>query len=178
MLPRLLSCYVAASTFNAFPEIPLTLGIRHIHTPEQCIVAHGLALPGVKISETTPPVRVKDYTLISFRIGATQTARMFTDDSCKSHLLLQEGEGERAYMFATLTVQAIGNLGHSVRLHTTLMRKPSDLERLVCTSSRDSVFRAIVRGRIIQDSDDNLAEYRRMVLAKDGQAEEDEPESP
>ena len=177
MLPRLLSCYIAASTFNAFPEIPLVLGIRHIHTPEQFVIAHGLALPGAKISKTTPPVRVKDYTLTSFRIGSSQTARMFTDDSCKCHLLLQEGDNERAYMFATLTVQAIGNLGHSVRLHTTLMRKPSDLERIIFRSSRDSVFRAIVRGRIIQEDDKNLAEYRRMVLAKAQQAE-DEPKSP
>ena len=172
MLTRLLSCYISAATFNAFPEIPLVLGIRHIHTPEQVIVAHGLALPGVHITETTPPIRVNDYTLISFRFGASNTARMFTDNSCKSHLLLQEGKSERAYMFATLSVQAIGMLGHSVRMHSTLMRKPSDLERLINMSSRDSVFHAIVRGRIIQDDDENLVEYRRMVFAKDQQSEQ------
>ena len=154
----------------SFPDIPLDLGIRHIHTPEHFAVAHGLTLPGFELTHTSPPTRVNDYALIAFRFrtlfGADHAARMFSNDRCTSHVLLQEGNNDRAYMLATFNVSRCCAAGHTVSLRGTMLRKPTGLERMLgpVTVTRGGIFHAIMMGYSVREEDENLRRYRRMVL--------------
>ena len=155
-------------TTLAFPEIPLDLGIRHIHTPEHFAVAHGMALPHFKLTETSPPQRVGEYALIAFRfrtIFGERSARMFTDDRCVSHLLFQDAD-DRAYLLTTLAVTQNGIFGHNIRVHGTVFNERPLLERLAtaATVTREGVHDAILRGYSVRNEDENLLAYRRMVL--------------
>ena len=159
---------VLPATTLAFPEIPLDLGIRHIHTPEHFAVAHGMALPNFKLLDSSPPQRVGDYTLIAFRfrtIFGERSARMFTDNRCSSNLLLQD-EDDRAYLLTTLTVTQNGAFGHSIRVDGTVFNDRPLLERLAtaATVTREGVHDAILRGYSVHNEDVNLLTYRRMVL--------------
>ena len=170
MLAPLLCFMAATSNTLFFPEVPLDLGIRHIHTPEHFAVAHGLTLPGFRLVASSPPVLVQNYTLIAFRFttlfGREHSARMFTNDKCKSHLLFQEGRNDRAYLLATLDVTRCGKLGHAINLRGTLLREPSVIEKMLgpFTVTRDGIFQAIMEGYSVRDEDENLRLYRRMVL--------------
>jgi hypothetical protein len=165
-------CYLtAACTTLMFPNVALDLGIRHIHTPEHFAVAHGLTLPGFELVDSTPPVRVKDYALVSFRFrtlfsAEVRSARMFTNDRCTSHLLFQD-HADRATMLATFSVKGVGMSGHSLHLSGTPLGELAPLERLLgaVTVTRDGVLQAILTGYgVMGDEDENLRLYRRMVL--------------
>lgn len=168
-------CYIAAAcTTLTFPDVALDLGVRHIHTPEHFAVAHGLTLPGFELVSTTPPVRVNDYALVSFRFrtlfsAEVRSARMFTNDRCTSHLLFLD-HADCATMLATFTVTNVGATGHALHLSGTPLREPEPLERLLgaVTVTRGGVLQAMLRGYgVVADEDENLRRYRRMVLFND-----------
>ena len=165
-------CYItAACNTLVFPNVALDLGIRHIHTPERFAVTHGLALPGFELVDTTPPARVSDYALVSFRFrtlmgSGVQSARMFTNDPRVSHLLFMD-HADRASMLATFSVERVGASGHALHLSGTPLGEEEPLKSMfgTFTASRGDVVHAMLRGYgAAGDENENLGRYRRMVL--------------
>jgi hypothetical protein len=52
-----------------FPHIPYRTGMRHIHTPEQCVETYAVLPPGFRITRTDPPQKHGAYHTIAFRFN-------------------------------------------------------------------------------------------------------------
>jgi hypothetical protein len=159
---------VLPPTTLRFPDIPLELGVRHIHTPEHFPIAHGLSLPGFAITSTHPPQRVSDYTIIAFcfqSVFGERSARMFTNDRCTSNILFQDSD-DRAYLLTTLRVTPNGLFGHDININGNVFVERPLLEQIATSIviTHQSMHDTILHGYSVYEEDSNLLAYRRMVL--------------
>jgi hypothetical protein len=157
-----------------FPHIPYDVGLRHIHTPEQCVDAYGLLPPGFQILKTLTPIRMGSCDVVQFTfttiLGGVRHASLFSSDVDSSQLLFFNASLKPA-LLASLRVRPSGRGGHSLLVTGSYLAKPEGvLERLLTRRavSKKAIHDAIqigYRGSVGKPEDANLKEYRRRVLA-------------
>jgi hypothetical protein len=174
-----LSPYIV-HTFT-FPHIPYHRGLKHIHTPEQCIEAYAVLPPGFEIVQTHPPQRLRAYHTIGFRFKTILCGReerhhatLFTSSPDTSQLLLMDEEGVpymlvcysvRAYV-PPRTTSAPFEGGHTLLVTGSYLRTPTELE-VLCTRrpvERHVVLNAIQSHHRDTYEDAYLKAYRHRVL--------------
>ena len=155
-----------------FPLIPYSAGVYHIHSPNYFMGAHGFAMPGFKLLETSKPRVVRDYVHSEFvfqtHFGKT-SARMFSNSLNTSHLLLMDPDGVPC-LLGRLTLQRCSARGFIVSAHADLLRPASVWERCLGGRRRvkqSEVLRAINLGYSDFRSELNLKRYVNMVYNTD-----------
>ena len=151
-----------------FTGIPYTEGVRHIHSPEQLVRAHGLAAPGFEIVETWEPMWVRDHVLLRFRYRTwfgEGEGRLFTDRSASSVVWVANA-GMTAGLTAKLRVWAVGAQGFGLEVKAAEFGTRGLLETWARPTERptsEDVARAMLEGSV-QAKDANLQEYMRRAL--------------
>jgi len=159
-----------------FPHIPYHLGLRHIHTPEQCVEPYALIPPDFRITQTYPPQCLNAYRAVGFRfttvLGKGQHyGTMFSCSPECSQLLLMDPTGT-PYMLVSYSVRAYVPRatssfegGHTLVVTGSYLRVPDELELLL---TRRLVTKEVVQGCIqVHKSaceDKNLKIYRHGVM--------------
>ena len=159
------------------PQVPLASAVRHIHSPEQFLEAHGLAPPGARVTETFKPVgpgrrtRTESDHLIAFDLQTAEgpmRGRMFSQEAWTSHIVLLDRD-DRVCLLGRLAVKPDGVCGVAVRVWTDLARGVGgwDPAAAVLGASEAAVRAAILAGEQEEgrpEEDANLRLYRRRVL--------------
>ena len=129
-----------------FPRLPYSAGVHHIQSPQRVIEAHGLALPGFRLLETSSApsgeeeVRADGYVFMEFayrtHVTGRATGRMFTKARGTSHVLLldplESGGGGVPWLLAQLTVtRCVETFGHRLTVRADLLRPATVFERLL-----------------------------------------------
>jgi hypothetical protein len=166
-----------SSTFHfSFPNIPLDLGIRHIHTPESFAISHRLTMPDFELMEVSEPWRSGNYAVVSFKFRTLlgeNTARMFSNERNTSYILISSPNHPENKVLTTLTVKKEGMFGHklcvsSMFLNSQQITPPSPMDMISgfgpSILTQESVDDAIRQGYTVRMEDPNLLTYRRMVL--------------
>jgi hypothetical protein len=166
-----------SSTFQfSFPNIPLDLGIRHIHTPESFALSHRTSMPDFELMDVTPPWRCGNYAVISFKFRTLlgeNDARMFSDEKTTSYLIISTPNCPDSKVLTTLRVKREGTFGHKLHVSSMFLdpqrtntHSPLDQIAGFGTSilTQQSVEDAIREGYAVKKEDPNLLIYRRMVL--------------
>ena len=152
------------------PRVPLELGRRHIHTPEHLAATHRMTLPHLRILETRQPLRVGNYTMITFDFSTlfgNGRATMFSCDPGLSHLFLLDS-GRSPLFLARLAVgpDPENPHGHVVRAQGEFLRPPTWLERALAPAffSLHAAENSLIFGYHVPGEDANLRAYRLAVL--------------
>ena len=168
---QLMLLIASKSATFLFPNVPIDFGIRHIHTPEHLSQAHPLTFPNFRIlPNASRPVVHQNCALVAFdfEVGFVPrrfTARMFTDNCCKSHILVMDSEF-RSCLQVTLGVKPLGLKGHQLDVDITPYMQVSKLARALAPIWRrlhwleDTVFWAYDAGPM----SDALRKYRLCVM--------------
>ena len=98
-----------------FPNVPYAFGLRHIHTPEHIASTHRLGMPFYKVTDSTPPTTLRDFTFVQFKAGPCHSVCMFTRTPNSSHMLF-ERDGQLTASVC-MGVQALGK-GHTLTVDT------------------------------------------------------------
>ena len=151
-----------------FGSVPYEQGVRHIHCPEHIQNAHGLTMPGFRITQTHPPQPAGAGAIVAFSyktVFGRGQARMFTDDRSKSNVCLFDRD-DNPFFMANLEVFPEGLHGHRVVVRGQFFRPPTWLQAMLAPSYlnmhllEDQFFWAYSVAR----EDPNLRQYRRRVL--------------
>ena len=172
----------AVNQAYTFARIPIREAARHIHCPEQAIVAHGLQPPGFALRAVHPPRHVLGYDAVDFDyetcLGGGR-AVLFTNDPFAAHLLFFEtdrssGNQTKPHFIAMLRARPAGHTGHTLTVTTQFLTPPTALERLClpwqrCGVSKGSVRNALehtpgARVPVRPDAHPHLQTYRWRVL--------------
>ena len=166
-----------SSTFQfSFPNTPLDLGIRHIHTPESFAISHRLTMPDFELMEVSEPWRCGNYAVISFKFRTLlgeNNARMFTNEKNTSYIIISTPGNPETKVFTTFRVKKEGAFGHRLHVssmfldsHRNTFPFPMDLVSGFGTSilTQESIDDAIRQGYTVKEEDPNLLTYRQMVL--------------
>lgn len=168
LFPSLLARAFTPQLFT-FPGVPFDMGVRHIHSPEHFVSAHGLAPPGFEIVETSWPRMVKDHVVMGFRYRTwfgEGTGRLFTDDWTKSMVWL-ESDNHKCWLTSSLRVWREGTQGYGVSVETSEHGGDRPLlERMawIKGAKAEAVLTAASTGYGTTQEDPNLRDYRRLVL--------------
>ena len=163
-----------------FPHIPYHNGLRHIHTPEQCIEVYGILPPKFVIVKTHAPQRINAYNAVGFSFTTIMCAHnerhhaeFFSSSPESSQLLLMDTEGT-PYLLVSYSVRAYFPQhatsspfegGHSLMVTGSYLRTPTELETLCSRRivDRQAVQNAIQTHREVCE-DKHLRAYRHNVL--------------
>ena len=170
----LAALFKPASTYilhtYTFPNIPYSAGIYHIHSPMHFMEAHGFALPGFKIIETSAQQWMGNYVVTEFNFtthfGGPMRAKIFSGTVDTSHILVRDCGGEPCIL-GRLKVQKLSASGHTVHARGDLLRPARVWERLVGGQRlvrREGVERAIRLGYSNFKNDMNLMLYVNLVM--------------
>ena len=138
--------------------------------------AHGFAMPGFKITETSAPQWMGNYVVTEFNFtthfGGPKRAKIFSGALDTSHVLVRDCGGEPCIL-GRLKVQKLSASGHVVHVHGDLLRPARVWERIVGGQKlvrSEGVERAIRLGYSNFKNDMNLMLYVNLVMnaAKDG----------
>jgi hypothetical protein len=151
-----------------FPGVPFDVGVRHIHSPEHFVAAHGLSPPGFEIVETSAPLWIRDHVLMGFRYRTwfgEGEGRLFTDDWTKSMVWLASN-GQKCGLTSSLRVWREGTQGYGVAVEASEYGDRPLLERWAWkqATETDVVLNAASTGYGTMREDPNLRDYRRLVL--------------
>jgi hypothetical protein len=160
--------------------VPYALGVRHIHSPAHCVPAHGLALPGFRITETRPPRRMSEFVASEFTYrtylsGGPAQGRLFSSAPDTSHLLLMDPDGIPCLLARLKVVRLPGGCGHRVETRAALLRLPTPWERLLlllsmARSREGRVRRSVLRCAFFFTADGGssreLTHYLALVLQR------------
>jgi hypothetical protein len=162
------SAFYISHTFP-FPTIPYSAGVYHIHSPSYFMEAHGFALPGFKLLETSKPRVVRDYIYSEFTFrtyfGKT-TARVFSNSLNTSHVLLMDPDGIPC-LLGRLSLEKCSARGFIVTAHADLLRPANVWERLFGGLRRvrkNEVLRSVNLGYSDFKNDLNFKSYVNMVF--------------
>ena len=168
------SAYHVAQGALELVAVPYALGIRHIHSPAHCVSAHGLALPGFRLTETCPPRTMNEFVASEFMYetllcGAPAQGRLFSASPDTSHVLLMDPDGVPCLLARLKVVRLLGG-GHSIETRAALLRQPTAWERLLllpamARSREGRVRRSIWRCAGAAD-DQDLTQYLALVLQR------------
>jgi hypothetical protein len=163
------SSYFISHSF-AFPSIPFSAGVYHIHSPLHFMEAHGFTLPGFKIIETSTPQSMGDYIVAEFfystHFTGRMSARVFSSTSHTSHIVLMDPDRVPC-LLGKLTLERCSTHGHRVCARADLLRPATVWERMVGGQrlvKEADVERSIKLGYSNFKNDLNLARYVNMVL--------------
>ncbi len=138
--------------------------------------SHGFALPGFKITSTSPPQWAGNYIMTEFNFttyfNGPMTAKIFSGALDTSHILVRDCDGG-ACLLGRLSVQKLSASGHVVHARGDLLRPATVWERLLGgerLAKRENVERAVKMGYGSFKTDMNLILYVNLVMAasKDG----------
>jgi hypothetical protein len=167
--------FTTTAQFFTFPNIPLDLGIRHIHTPETYEISHKLSFPHFELVDVSEPYTVGNHAVIHFRFRTLlgeRVAHMFTNDRCVSHVLINDIASNQ-HILTTFSVVRDGMFGHKLRVKSQVITPTTDIAypSTYCISgfgpvvlSSEHVADAIREGYRAKHENPYLLEYRRMVL--------------
>ena len=166
--------------FN-FPNVPIDLGIRHIHTPESFALSHKLTMPEFQLLDVSKPWAHGNYAVITFSFKTllgTSHARMFTNDRCTSYILFSNYEHmPSSKVLTTLRVQREGTFGHQLQVESMCIDEvrniiPMSMHHILGFGTplftKSTIADAIREGYAVKDENPNLLAYRRMVLFGEG----------
>ena len=166
------SAYFISHSF-AFPSVPFSAGVYHIHSPIHFMEAHGFTLPGFKIIETRAPESMGQYVVAEFiyttHFTGRMSARVFSSTLHTSHIVLMDPDGVPC-LLGKLTLGKCSTHGHSVCAHADLLRPATIWERMVGGPrlvKEADVEKSIKLGYNNFNTDMNLAHYMHMVLECD-----------
>jgi hypothetical protein len=158
--------------FN-YQNIPYHLGIRHIHALEHVADIHILSFPFFKLKNTTLPVTIGPYSIISCYcevFGAEKRVKMFTNkpNECQIMCFFNEKNPQlHIHLSVSPLLQNKNKMnGHSLTMVCTYYRAPKwiylRLKPLFdfLHFMEDSLFWSYD----FREQDLNLAKYRRMVI--------------
>jgi hypothetical protein len=170
------SAYHVAQGALELVGVPYALGVRHIHSPGHCVPAHGLALPGFRITETQPPRHMVGDEFVASEFmyqthfhGAPAQGRLFSAAPDTSHVLLMDPDGIPCLLARLRVVRRLGG-GHCVETRAALLRQATPWEHLLLLPSmgrqrEGRVRRSIGRCAGATDSRD-LTLYLALVLQR------------
>jgi hypothetical protein len=138
--------------------------------------SHGFALPGFKITNTSPPQWIGNYIVTEFNFtthfNGPMTAKIFSGALDTSHILVRDCDGGPC-LLGRLNVQKLSASGHVVHASGNLLRTSNVWERILGGErlvKREDVEREVKLGYSNFKNDLNLMLYVNLVLAasKDG----------
>ena len=154
----------------SFPNIPLDLGIRHIHTPETFSLSHKLCFPHFELLEVSDPYTVGSHATVHFRFRSLfgeRTAHMFTNNRCISHVIVYDFAAHR-HIMTTFTVKREGTFGHKLLVQSQILAPKLDYDNIIGFGpvflSAEHIADAIREGYHSKHEEEHLLAYRRMVL--------------
>jgi hypothetical protein len=159
---------------HVFPRVPLDVGVRHIHSPREFIVAHGLAAPGFEIVKTRWPQWTRDYAVLEFEYVTwfgEGCGVVFTDRWTQSMVWMADARCAGRGVLARLEVAGVGPQGYSLRVVREVFGELGPVERwawppvqVLSKVVEDAVGWGAMERVGANDADENVLEYRRRVL--------------
>lgn len=153
------------------PQVPWWSAVRHIHSPERFLEAHGLAPRGARVTETFRPVGKGRDNLVAFTLWTDEgrmSGRLLSQEAGSSQVVLLD-EADRMCLLARLSVEeAGGGDGVVIRVGADMARAVGGWDpaaALADGASAEAVRGAILRGAAATWEDPNLRLYRRRALA-------------
>ena len=162
------SAYYVSHSF-AFPSIPYSAGLYHIHSPSYFMDAHGFALPGFKLVQASKPRLVGEYAMSEFvyrTYFGNVSARVFSNSLNTSHVLLMDPDGIPC-LLGKLSLQRLSARGFILFAHADLLRPANAWERIFGgrrTVKQCEVLRSINMGYSDFKNDINPKCYVNMVF--------------
>ena len=153
-----------------FPNIPMDMGIRHIHTPEMFASSHKLCFPQFELLHVSEPYTTGSHTTIHFRFRSLfgeKTAHMFTNNKCISHIIVFDFN-TKIHVATTFAVTTEGVFGHRLSVQSQILTPGTQYDNIngfgPVVLSQEHVADAIREGYHSHDEEEHLLTYRRMVL--------------
>ena len=163
-----------------FPHIPYHTGMRHIHTPEQCVETYAVLPPGFRITRTDPPQILGAYHTIAFRfntaINCGKTPHhgvMFSSDPNTSQLLFMNTTGT-PYMLVSYSIRAycpprLSSMpyegGHRLLITGTFLRQSTLLEDICIKRKVDAQkVQSAIQSHRPENEDKHLKAYRQRIM--------------
>lgn len=152
------------------PHVDYGSAVRHIHSPEFFLPAHGLAYPGFWLDRTHPPVESRDYQTIALEYRTClgrYHARVFTNNASMSEFLVLDDEG-CVVLGGRLRVARHRERGVDIVCSAARIRPVSLVQGLLAPwqITPERVALSVAIGACREHEDNHLRAYRSLVLRR------------
>jgi len=173
-------CQTFSSSYH-FPGIPYHQGLRRIHSLQTVEISGGLVIPGFRIQNTTTPLKVGDFAMISaecktFLNSEPRTIRMFTKNRHDSFILCMRKHTGVLDTLTHLQVFPDPVAGHVLKVTSSTYPQPEQEDTnpfmfdrvLMPLTFFVNGYRTEIWNFNDNKYDPNMSKYRHMVMQDTG----------